>query len=116
MLTTSRNGNALNVSPLPVFLEELNLLGFDVNCNWKYPVSDEPLLWALDRRYYYKGELVAEVKGGNIFDDPMIEITDAGKDLKLSPVNIQKVGEKNQKLLFLVEQEAIEFIDHTYRL
>lgn len=115
LLTTNGNGNALNVSPRPVFHEELTLLGFDKNWNWKYPESNEPLLWALDRRYYYKGELVAEVKGGNIFDDPIIEITNAGKELKLMPINIQKVVEKNQKLLFLLEQEAIEFIEQTYR-
>jgi phosphoadenosine phosphosulfate reductase len=115
LLTTNGNGDALNVSPRPVFHEELNLLGFNKNWNWKYPESNEPLLWALDRRYFYKGELVAEVKGGNIFDDPKIEISDAGKDLRLKPINIQKVVEKNQKLLFLLEQEAIEFIEQTYR-
>lgn len=115
LLTTNGNGDALNVSPRPVFHEELNLLGFDKNWNWKYPESYEPLIWALDRRYFYKGELVAEVKGGNIFDDPKIEISEAGKELKLKPINIQKVVEKNQKLLFLLEQEAIEFIEQTYR-
>lgn len=115
LLTTNGNGDALNVSPRPVFHEELSLLGFDKNWNWKYQESNEPLLWALDRRYFYKGELVAEVKGGNIFDDPKIEISEAGKELKLLPINIQKVVEKNQKLLFLLEQEAIEFIEQTYR-
>ena len=115
MLTTNGNGDALNVSPRPVFHEELTLLGFDKNFNWRYQESNDPLLWALDRRYYYKGELVAEVKGGNIFDDPIIEISEAGKELKLKPINIQKVVEKNQKLLFLLEQEAIEFIEQTYR-
>jgi 3'-phosphoadenosine 5'-phosphosulfate sulfotransferase (PAPS reductase)/FAD synthetase/ferredoxin len=115
LLTTNGNGDALNVSPRPVYHEELTLLGFDKKFNWKYPESNEPLLWALDRRYYYKGELVAEAKGGNIFDDPKIEITEAGKELKLKPINIQKVVEKNQKLLFLLEQEAIEFIEQTYR-
>ena len=115
LLTTNGNGDALNVSPRPVFHEELTLLGFDKKFNWRYQASNDPLLWALDRRYYYKGELVAEVKGGNIFDDPTIEITNAGKDLKLKPINIQKVVEKNQKLLFLLEQEAIEFIEQTYR-
>jgi len=115
LLTTNGNGEALNGAPRPVFHEELNLLGFNKNWNWKYSESNEPLLWALDRRYFYKGEMVAEVKGGNIFDDPKIEISDTGKDLKLKPINIQKVVEKNQKLLFLLEQEAIEFIEQTYR-
>jgi phosphoadenosine phosphosulfate reductase len=113
LLTTNGNGEALNISPRPVFHEELNLLGFEKY--WKYPKSNEPLLWALDRRYFYKGEMVAEVKGGNIFDDPDIIIADAGQDLCLKPINIQKIVEKNHKLLFLLEQEAIEFIEQTYR-
>jgi hypothetical protein len=71
LLTTNGNGDALNVSPRPVFHEELNLLGFDKNWNWKYPESNEPLLWGLDRRYYYKGELVAEVKEIDL-DEPEI--------------------------------------------
>jgi 3'-phosphoadenosine 5'-phosphosulfate sulfotransferase (PAPS reductase)/FAD synthetase/ferredoxin len=112
-LTPNDNGESLNVSPRPVFYEELDLLGF--KNVWKYPESNEPLLWALDRRYFYKGEMVAEVKGGNIFDDAKIEISDAGLGLKLKPINIHKVVKINNKLLFLLEQEAIEFIEQTYR-
>ncbi len=115
LLTTKRDGDTLNLSPRPVFYEELDFLGFNKKFNWKYPKSKKPLLWALDRRFYYKGELVAEVKGGNIFDDPGIEITKAGKNLKLSPINIKRVIEKNQEFLFRLEQEAIEFIEETYR-
>ena len=107
LLTTNGKGDALNVSPRPVFHEELNLLGFNKNFNWRYQESTDPLLWALDRIYYYKGELVAQVKGGNIFDDPIIEISEAGKELKLKPININKVVEKNKELLFLIEQEAM---------
>ena len=50
-------------SPRPVFYEELDLLGF--NNYWSYPKSKNPLLWAIGRRYYYKGELIASTKGGN---------------------------------------------------
>ena len=89
LLTTNGNADALNISPRPVFHEELTLFGFNKKFNWKYPESSEPLLWALDRRYFYEGELVAEVKGGNIFDDPIVEITDVGKNLTLKPINIQ---------------------------
>ncbi|MFA5806168.1 MAG: phosphoadenosine phosphosulfate reductase family protein [Melioribacteraceae bacterium] len=113
LLTTNGNGEALNVSPRPVFYEELDLLGFKKY--WKYPESKESLLWALDRRYFYEGELVAEVKGGNIFDDPTIIITDAGQELLLKPIDIKRVVDKNKKNLFILEQEAIEFIEQTYR-
>ncbi len=111
-LTTNSNGEVLNVAPRPVFFEELDLLGF--SNNWQYPKSIEPLLWALDRRYYYKGKLVAEAKGGNIFDSPRIVYTDIGKDLRLEPINIQRVVEKNNNNLFILEQEAIEFIEQTF--
>lgn len=115
LLTTNSNCDTLNISPRPVFHEELSLLGFDKEFNWTYPESSEPLLWALDRRYFYKGELVAEVKGGNIFDSPKIEIYDKGVNLRLTPIDIKKIVTKNNKLLFLLEQEAIEFIEKTYR-
>uniref|UniRef100_A0A7C3KPD3 Uncharacterized protein n=1 Tax=Dictyoglomus thermophilum TaxID=14 RepID=A0A7C3KPD3_DICTH len=53
------------IPPRPVYFEELDLLGFDKY--WDYPKCEEPILWNIGRRYYYKGELVAEVRGGNIF-------------------------------------------------
>lgn len=62
-------GEALNVAPRPVFWEELDFLKLD-KIGWTYPHSKSPLLWACDRRYFYKGELVLEVKGGNVFDLP----------------------------------------------
>ena len=88
LLTSNGNGEALNISPRPVFYEELDLLGFKKY--WEYPEVKAPLLWALDRRYFYKGELVAEVKGGNIFEDPLISITEAGQNLILKPVQYRK--------------------------
>lgn len=47
------------------YVFELDLLGFDKF--WKYPRAQEPLLWKIGRRYYYKGKFVAEaIGGGNI--------------------------------------------------
>ena len=77
--------------------------------------SKEPLLWAMDRRYYYNGEVVAEVKGGNIYDDPDIGFIESRHSMNLEPIDLQKVIERNSELIFLFEQEAIEFIEHTYR-
>ena len=70
-LTMSSKGDALNVSPRPVFWEELDLLGLNTK-GWIYPHVEEPLLWACDRRYFYKGEFVLEVKGGNVYDAPTV--------------------------------------------
>ena len=100
-------------SPRPVFYEELDLLGFDKY--WEYPKSEEPLLWNIGRKYYYFGEMVAEVRGGNIFEDPKILFTDKGKDLKLKPIDLKGMIEKNIEPLKVLENEAIDFINDVYK-
>lgn len=107
-------GEALNVSPRPVFFEELNLLGLNKR-GWKYPESKDPLLWACDRRYFYDGELVLEVKGGNIFDAPTVCITPGKENLVISPVDMDYLRKRNEDSLFLLEHEAMDFINQTYR-
>ncbi len=99
--------------PRPVFFEELDLLGFDNF--WEYPKTQEPLLWAIGRKYYYKGELVAEVKGGNMLEHPNILITEKGLKLELEPINLEEIIEKNKKALFVLENEALDFIEHIYK-
>jgi len=101
------------IPPRPVFYEELDLLG--LNKFWSYPKSPEPLLWAIGRRYYYKGELVAEARGGNIFAPPTIELTEKGKALILEPVDVKTMVKKNRSSLEVLENEAIDFVEHTYR-
>ena len=86
-LTMSSKGDALNVTPRPVFWEELDLLGLNKQ-GWIYPHVEEPLLWACDRRYFYKGKLVLEVKGGNVFDAPVVIIQEGCEGLVLESVDI----------------------------
>lgn len=113
-LTMRPGDEALNVSPRPVFYEELDVLGMNIR-GWQYPQCKEPLLWACDRRYFYKGVLVLEVKGGNVYDDPIVEITDNGKGLKLEPVDMEKLRADNEETMFLLEHEALDFINSIYR-
>ena len=113
LLTMKSSDEALNVPPRPVFFEELDLLGLDKY--WDYPKSKEPLLWACDRRYFYCGEMVLEARGGNIYDDPQLIFTDAGKKLKLQPINIDLLCKNNETTMFLLEHEALEFINTIYR-
>lgn len=113
-LTMSAAGEALNVSPRPVFWEELDLLGLN-KMGWIYPCVDEPLLWACDRRYYFKGQFVLEVKGGNIFDAPIVIPQEGFEILTLSPVNMEKLRERNEDTMFIIEHEAMDFINQTYR-
>lgn len=113
-LTMSSKGDALNVAPRPVFWEELDLLGLNKK-GWIYPHVEEPLLWACDRRYFYKGEFVLEVKGGNIFDAPTVIQQEGFESLILQPVDMERLRSRNEDTMFIIEHEAMDFINQTYR-
>ena len=113
-LTMSSKGDALNVSPRPVFWEELDLLGLNKR-GWIYPHVDEPLLWACDRRYFYKGQFVLEVKGGNVFDAPEVVQQEDYELLTLQPVDMDRLRSRNEDTMFIIEHEAMDFINQTYR-
>lgn len=101
-------------NPRPVFYEELDILGFKKY--WGYPKSRNPLLWAIERKYYYKGVEVAEARGGNLYDTPEITITPEGKDLNLEPINIKAIIGHNKEALFVIENEALDFIEKTFKV
>lgn len=113
-LTMSSKGDALNVSPRPVFWEELDLLELNKK-GWIYPHVKEPLLWACDRRYFYKGEFVLEVKGGNVFDAPTVIQQVGFESLILQPVDMERLRSRNEDTMFIIEHEAMDFINQTYR-
>lgn len=113
LLTMKPSDDVLNIPPRPVFFEELDLLGLDKY--WDYPKSKEPLLWACDRRYFYHGELILEAKGGNIYDDPQLIFTNPDKKLALKPINVDLLCKNNETTMFLLEHEALEFINTIYR-
>ena len=113
-LTMSSKGDALNVSPRPVFWEELDLLGLNKR-GWIYPHVDEPLMWACDRRYFYKGQFVLEVKGGNVFDAPEVIQQEGYEILTLQPVDMERLRSRNEDTMFIIEHEAMDFINKTYR-
>ena len=113
-LTMSSKGDALNVSPRPVFWEELDLLGLNKR-GWIYPHIEEPLMWACDRRYFYKGQLVLEVKGGNVFDAPEVIQQEGYETLTLQPVDMERLRSRNEDTMFIIEHEAMDFINQTYR-
>lgn len=113
-LTMSSAGEALAIAPRPVFWEELDLLGLN-HMGWTYPHTDAPLLWACDRRYFYCGVLVMEVKGGNLYDDPEIVLTPEGKNIVLAPIDVYSLCDRNSDTMFLIEHEAMEFINSKFR-
>lgn len=111
-LTMTSTGEALNVCPRPVFWEELDFLGAK-DLGWEYPHCQEPIMWACDRRYFYRGELVLEVKGGDLQE--YHKVTFSEKNITLKPINTGRLKATNEDALFLLEHEAMEFIDGEYR-
>lgn len=96
-------------SPRAVFFEELDLLGFDKY--WSYPKSDNPLLWAIQRRYFYKGCHVATAKKGDALNLPELVFEEGYENLKLEEIDIGEVIKRNHDALFVLENEAMDFID-----
>ena len=103
----------LGTSPRPVFWEELDLLKLN-ELGWVYPHCEEPLLWAVNKQYWYRGEFVFEAKGANIYEDATVVFQEGKEKLKLKPVDVKKMLERCKEYMFLLESEAIEFIHETY--
>jgi phosphoadenosine phosphosulfate reductase len=103
----------LGTSPRPVFWEELDLLKLNT-LGWIYPHCEEPLLWAVNKQYFYRGELVFEAKGANIYDEAVVEFQAGKERLELEPVDVQAMLERCKEYMFLLESEAIEFINETF--
>jgi 3'-phosphoadenosine 5'-phosphosulfate sulfotransferase (PAPS reductase)/FAD synthetase/ferredoxin len=103
----------LGVSPRPVFFEELDLLKLN-ELGWEYPHSKEPLLWAVNKQYWYRGELMFEAKGANIYDAATVVFQPGREKMTLKPVDVKKMLAKNHDFMFLLESEAIEFIRETF--
>lgn len=99
----------LGVSPRPVFYEELDLLKLN-DLDWHYPKSRGPLMWACNKQYFYRGTLVFEVKGANIYDAPTVVFQQGFEKMDLVPVDVEAMLEKCNDEMFLIECEAIEFI------
>lgn len=97
----------------PVFKEELLLLGFDRQFNWQIPDTDQPLMWAEGRRYIYHGECIGEAAGGGLFELPTLKANVL--DLKITPVNVARMVEKNQPLLNGLIQRTLKFIYSTFQ-
>lgn len=103
----------LGISPRPVFFEELDLLELD-KLGYSYPKTAEPLMWAVNKQYYYRGELMFEAKGANIYDAPTIKFQEGKEKAELTPVDVEEMLRRNSDQMFLLENEAIEFIRDTY--
>lgn len=112
-LSSKIEPDTLGVSPRPVFFEELDLLKLD-KLGWKYPRCHEPLMWCCNKSYYYRGELMFEAKGANVYDPATIIFREGKEKTTLTPVDVKAMLERCKNEMFLLETEAIEFIRDTY--
>lgn len=100
-------------SPRPVYVEELKMLELDQT--FVLPQDNVPVCWEIDHKYYYCGEVIAETKKGNIYENPDVTVVDT-KYKKLEPINLKKLIEKNTDMLQVAENEAMDFIKNMYEL
>lgn len=101
--------------PRPVYSRELDILGFDKY--WNYDKDNSvPLMWAEANNYIYKGRLVAQTKGGTFFTAPVIKLIESPEPegVKLSPVNIDLMVSKNEKLFEAFVSDTIKGAYNTY--
>lgn len=96
----------------PVFSEELRFLGLDKNYNWDFPDCTSPLMWAQARRYFYKGELVAEATGGGLYDMPILK--NVVRSLKIDPVNLELMIKKNDSVMDGLVQTTLKKVYDYY--
>lgn len=113
ILCTKVTKDTLGSCPRPVFFEELDLLGLD-KLGWSYPRVAAPIMWAVNRQYFYRGQRIFEAKGANLCSLPVLSFDRYEKSKKLEPVDVEIMLNKNADLLFALESEAIEFIRDTY--
>lgn len=108
--------------PRPVYAAELDLLGFGQYWNYQNQ-TDLPYLWAEANFYYYRGVMVAKLKGGNVYTAPEIILTtdETGAVIEpephgeaLRPVDVATMVEKNREILGLVEQTTVKKIVDIY--
>lgn len=112
-LSSKIEDGTLGISPRPVFWEELDLLKLN-EIGWEYPHCEEPLLWAINKQYWYYGELMFEANGANVYDTATVIMQPGKEKMTLKPVNVKKMLDKTKDNMFLLESEAIEFIRDTY--
>ena len=97
----------------PVFFEELKFLQLDKKFGWKFPKSKRPLCWAEGRKFFYRGESVFEMQGGNLFEMPVLK--NVVPNLKLEPVKIESMIRKNKSFMSGLVQRTLKEIYSTFK-
>ena len=95
-------------APRPVFLQELQILG--INKEYRLPITDQPICWNIDARYYYKGQPFFERRGAGIYTKPTIVYNSEFAFSSLEPVNVKELLSVNKEAIETIENEAMDFI------
>lgn len=108
--------------PRPVYAAEMDLLGF--SSYWEYDHQNNvPYMWAESTAYWYRGKMIAKIKGGDLYHAPiLIPIKDDSgniffsKDLgdTLKPIDIKKMCAYNEDLLTVIEETTARLIVREY--
>ena len=108
---------SLSKEPRPVYAEELDILGFSQYFSYERQ-NEVPYMWAESVNYIYRGEIVAKLKGGNLYEAPQIvineEVLPSVKRKSLKPINIEKMNEMNSDQLAVLEQQTVRLIKDVY--
>lgn len=110
-LVNSADSDEEIVPPRVVYTNELRILGVN---KYSYPNENVPVCWCCDRKYFYKGELIFEAKGGNIYNAPNIAYPKVFPCTSLQQINLQELEYENQKSLSVLENEAMDFINDQF--
>jgi phosphoadenosine phosphosulfate reductase len=120
LLNSSPTG--FSKEPRPIFAPELDVLGFDKY--WNYDRQTVlPYMWAEANNYYYRGTLVAKLKGGNTYTVPEIIIPNGEdgkpvmpepKGISLRPIDIEAMVEKNRDMIEIIEHTTAKKILAVY--
>ncbi|WMW25969.1 phosphoadenosine phosphosulfate reductase family protein [Methanolobus sediminis] len=116
LLNSSPTG--FSKEPRPVYASELDLYGFDKY--WRYAKqNDFPYMWAEANRYWYRGKLVAKLKGGNLHSPPeiIIPVNENGEPISpeqngnaLRQIDVTAMVEANLDMLEILEQTTVKKI------
>lgn len=106
---------AFSKEPRPVYSKELDIYGF--GAYWNYDENDDaPYMWAEANNYYYRGKLVAQIKGGSFFTKPEIIIINEPEpnNKPLKPVDVNMMVLKNKVIMENLTATTIKDVFNTY--
>lgn len=125
-LLTTQTGKFVASEIRPVFAEELALTGFEAQLVFD-PSERRPLLWAKQNVYLYRGEEIAKLnktrydkpldiewRGTLRGDDGSLESAKTRRKMKLIPVDVRAMVEKNRGIMTALVVDTLKRIKEMY--